>query len=572
MKKLLTDWRILLVVGSVILALIAIWPFPQSGVVVTNVALNSPLYGIVQPGEMITFINDVPTNSPDAFYAFDNFTGSLRFLHNGRLDLANIQIPGLGVTVAKPQLTKINLGIDFVGGTRVLLTPKENVTPDVFEQTLSIIETRINVYGLREAKFQEVSDVSGKHYIQIEMAGGSREEIENLLGTQGKFEAKVAKVISLNNGIGTLLLGNNSYEVKSLDDKITVAGQTVSLNQSFRIEDIDFLLANKTSNTTVLLATVFNSSDIKSVCLQNQAEICTSRVYSVQTQQGVAWRFEFQVFITPAGANRFAELTKNMKIIVDPNTKQSYLESPLYLYLDNNLLDTLNIVSDLKGKAETKPAITGGATTESEALKSQQRLKGILQSGSLPIPLDITSVDQISASLGQEFIKATAISGLVAFLFVGGVIFLRYRKIKILIPMMLWSMSELLLTLGVAAFLRQWWTIDLASVAGIIAAIGTGTNDQIMIIDEILIGGGEERRIYTLKKRIGRAFFIIFGAAATIVAAMLPMAIIGVSVMKGFAIATMVGVFIGVFITRPAFGKVAEYILGGTTEESQIKT
>jgi preprotein translocase subunit SecD len=123
--------------------------------------------------------------------------------------------------------------------------------------------------------------------------------------------------------------------------------------------------------------------------------------------------------------------------------------------------------------------------------------------------------------------------------------------------MMVWSACELLLTLGAASLMG--WTIDLASIAGLIAAIGTGTNDQIIMIDEILLGGGKES--YSVKQRIKRSFFIIFSAAGTIIAAMVPLMFIGIGAMKGFAIITTIGVLIGVFITRPAFPIVARKLL-----------
>jgi preprotein translocase subunit SecD len=123
--------------------------------------------------------------------------------------------------------------------------------------------------------------------------------------------------------------------------------------------------------------------------------------------------------------------------------------------------------------------------------------------------------------------------------------------------MLIWVLFELILILGAASLIH--WTIDLASIAGIIAALGTGVDVQIMVLDEILLGTRE--RVYTLKQRVKRAFFIIFSAAFTTIAAMIPLMIIGIGVMRGFAITTTLGILIGVFITRPAFGKVAEKIL-----------
>jgi preprotein translocase subunit SecD len=82
-----------------------------------------------------------------------------------------------------------------------------------------------------------------------------------------------------------------------------------------------------------------------------------------------------------------------------------------------------------------------------------------------------------------------------------------------------------------------------------------------MMVDEILLGEDKEQKVYTLKQKLKKAFSIIFGAAATIIAAMLPLMFIGIGTMKGFAITTTLGILIGVFITRPAFGRVMESVL-----------
>jgi preprotein translocase subunit SecD len=75
--------------------------------------------------------------------------------------------------------------------------------------------------------------------------------------------------------------------------------------------------------------------------------------------------------------------------------------------------------------------------------------------------------------------------------------------------------------LGVVALIG--YTLDLAAIAGIIATVGTSVDAQVMLVDELLAGA----QVYTLKQRVKRAFFMIFGSAATVLAAMLPLAIIG---------------------------------------------
>ena len=550
--NLLKNWRILLMVTVTVLSILAIYPFPKSGVQVTSVSGDSPFYGLLTTGEFITWANEVNINNPNDFYKFEAFTGNFRFIHNGKLDIVNIQNPGLGVTVEKPPSTNLNFGLDLVGGTRVLLKPMENVSDVTLQQIVGTLETRINVFGLKEAKFQTINDVTGEKYVQIEMAGGSKEEVENLLAKQGKFEGKIPRIIEFTNNSGELTL-NQSHSVRLVGGDVTVDGELLGINETSEMEGIEYQVTNITDNSVTLLFTVFTGSDIQSVCLQDQPGICTSRVI----QQSGGWEFNFQVFITQAGAEKFAAVTKTMKTVTD-TSGSSYLENRIYLYLDDNLITDLSIAADLKGKALTSPAITGFRQMREEAVEEQLTLKSILQSGALPVSLETIKIDEISPTLGSEFFGEAFIAAIIAGVAVMAVIFIRYRKFKILGQMIIWSITELIITLGAAAVLK--WTIDLASIAGLIAAIGTGTNDQIVMIDEILLGG-EAKESYTVTQRIKRSFFIIFSAAGTIIAAMIPLMFIGIGAMKGFAIITTIGVLIGVFITRPPFATVARKIL-----------
>ncbi len=562
-KYFVKQWKVSLVLVCVIGSLILIAPNPFSkGVTVTSVSSTSPLLGKVQVGETLTWANEKDINSPEELLQFENFTGTLRFMHNGKLDLAYLDQTGLGISVVKKSVSNIQFGMDLVGGTRILLKPSGVVNDALIQQIISILETRINVFGLKEVTFQPIKDFSGNSYIQVEMAGGSREDIENLLAKEGKFDGKIERLVSLKNNTGSFLLDGKTYSLM-VDNNITYIGN-VSLtgNQTIKIDNINVQNYNRTNDTVVLMFTAFTGEDIQSVCLQNQPGICTNQII----KSGNGWQFNFQVFITQRSAERFANLTKDMNVVSDPSTGEKYLDGKIYLFLDDNLVTSLSIAADLKGKAYTTPAITGFRPTRDDALKEQLTLEGILQSGSLPVSLEIIRVDQISPALGEEFINATIISALVAAFAVSIILFIRYRSFKILIPNILWSLFEIVLTLGAATLIR--WTIDLSSIAGIIAALGEGTNDQTMMIDEITEGGNEEgNRIFTIKERMKRAFFIVVGSAVVIMMSVVPMIFIGIGAMKGFAITTLLGTLIGALITRPAFSIVAQKVLEGRVEK-----
>jgi preprotein translocase subunit SecD len=126
----------------------------------------------------------------------------------------------------------------------------------------------------------------------------------------------------------------------------------------------------------------------------------------------------------------------------------------------------------------------------------------------------------------------------------------------ILVPVLITMASELLLILGFAA--AAGWNLDLLSIAGIIIVIGTGADQLIIITDETL-----KKSVQQLNwlQKVKRAFGIILIAGFTNIFAMIPLMTAGAGILKGFALTTIVGICIGIFIARPAFGAMIETLL-----------
>ena len=225
------------------------------------------------------------------------------------------------------------------------------------------------------------------------------------------------------------------------------------------------------------------------------------------------------------------------------------------LYMDGKLISAPVLSPGLAdGRPHRDQIITvAGSNPTKEEIDEAWAIYTALKSGSLPVKLEIEYINTISPTLGEEFIKGALIAGFFAFLAVGTVIAFRYKKPSIVIPILITCASEILIILGVASLIN--WKLDLASIAGIIASVGTGVDDQIVITDETLSKGSKK-----IKSSIKRAFFIIFAAAGTTIAAMLPLFVMSIGMLKGFAITTIIGVLIGIFITRPAFGRIIQYI------------
>lgn len=411
----------------------------------------------------------------------------------------------LGISIYNAPTSNIRLGLDLSGGARVLLKPERPLTKDEMDLVIGTLSERLNVFGLSDIVVQPVTDLSGNQFVLIEVAGVSEKDVQDLSQKQGKFEAKIGNETAFGGG-----------------------------------------------------------QDITYVCRSPQ---CSGIGQQQGCQQsGSIWScgFQFQITLTPAAAKRQAALTSNLAVVSSPSGQ--FLEKPIDLFLDDVQVDSLQIGASLKGNPVTDISISGSGngTTEVEAyndaLNNMKQLQTILQTGSLPVKMDIVKTDAVSAELGDQFIKNAIFVGFLAFLSVTIVMGVRYRNPRVSIPVIVTLLSELIIIFGVAALFGQ--NLDLAAFAGIIVAIGTGVDDQIVIADETI--GSRKKRHETMnwRDKINKAFFIILASYFTAMASLIPLMFAGAGLVRGFAITTMIGISAGVLITRPAFAAIMEKLEG----------
>lgn len=534
-KDMLRSPKILLWLFFIIVSIILLgFNLNPSGFTINSV--NPPITNIL-PGEVLYKINDVPVT---AQVLAQDYYGTVKLETSKGVKYENVN-GTLGIEAEPVPPSNLKFGLDLKGGVRAVLEP--NTTDNgTIDQIISTLQTRINVYGLREAVFRPIYD-NGKGFVEISIAGGSKEELKNLLENQGKFEAKITINPKVFGNAGTIRL-QKSHDFTVSNNSIIIDGKQLKEGESIEIEKIPFELDTVSYDKVNLTATAFTGDDVKTVFFDPQR----SRIERVDS--GYRWTFVIQ--LGQEAAQNFAFVTNNLNVV--PGS--GYLDSPIVLYLDNKLVDSLSISSDLKGKSETEIAISGSSSTKEIAVKDRARLQSILRSGALPTAVSVVSIDTLSPTLGTGFLKNAMLAGLAAILGVVVVVSIRYRKPKIIFPMIVISLSEILIILGVAAVIG--WTIDLPAIAGIIASVGTGVDSQIMIIDQALRG---EEHAATLKEKLGRAFFVIFGAGGTVIAAMLPLMVVGFGLLRGFAITTIIGVLVGILIARPAYGVIVRRLV-----------
>ena len=269
------------------------------------------------------------------------------------------------------------------------------------------------------------------------------------------------------------------------------------------------------------------------------------------------WDVPFSVSVE--GARHFAEMAKGKG------------GEKVYMFLDGEQIDDNppSLSPELaNGEPSTKVSVTGGADTPEKAEAQAKEIYTVLKTGSLPVKVEVVGSSTVSPELGQEFLDGALIAGILAILAISIIIFIRYRKPILAIPIIVTCISEILIVMGIASLIQ--WNIDLAAIAGLIAAVGTGVDDQIVIVDEILQSKKttEKSRRTRTRLNVKKALFIIFASAGTLIAAMLPLAYVGfargssgIGTLAGFAFTTIIGVLVGVFITRPVYAKFVEVFL-----------
>jgi preprotein translocase subunit SecD len=205
------------------------------------------------------------------------------------------------------------------------------------------------------------------------------------------------------------------------------------------------------------------------------------------------------------------------------------------------------------------PSFTNGTVqiTGSFTEKEATELARVLQFGAVPVKFDTPTVQTVSASLGEDSLRAALVSGLIGVLLVLLFLVFYYRLIALVVVaglsvsgMLMWSIiSWLSKTNGLA--------LTLAGAAGIIVSIGV-TVDSYVVFFEKLKDDVQAGR--TMRNSAARGFdsawraIVVADTASLIGAVVLWWLTVGS--VRGFAfflgLSTLIDMVVSYFFTRPA--------------------
>ena len=479
----------------------------------------------------------------------------------------------------------IQLGVDFSGGTVLVFMLDRPLSQEEMQQVVQIISKRVDGTGLSSVVVRGWGD----QYIVVELSTTDPEEIEYIKETvlrQGIFEVvvdgnvvltgdeiigvKPAKYSPLTEGVRWELPFTLSPEgVKNfytgIKGKCTPEGKCkYSFMYIDRPVGSTILIPKKVAEEENYLPSVPVLSDDRLIPLEEFIKNAGVRAYIVDDN------FNPEVLLGSSGEvilhpelNYLVPFLKENNIpyrIVYPEKGYSWIWRATNLRSVVRL--TPGITQEDPARAPSTVLIEGWAKNREEAEKRVKELAIILRSGALPAKIQqLVSEQRIPPTYGKYAFYTFLAAILASMVTVSIYIAWRYRVWKIAGPIIATIFSETVLIFGFAALMN--WKIDIPSMVGMIAATGTGVDDQIVITDEAIRGSGKNsgKKERGIVKRIKKAFFIVFATAGASLAVMLPVLGSDIPALKGFALTTTVGILVGILITRPAFAEMIRYVI-----------
>jgi protein-export membrane protein SecD len=187
--------------------------------------------------------------------------------------------------------------------------------------------------------------------------------------------------------------------------------------------------------------------------------------------------------------------------------------------------------------------ITGGGLAGFSA-KDATNLVTILKYGSLPFPITALSSQQISATLGSQFLVQTVLAGLIGIALVLAFMLIYYR-----LPGLVASFALIYYTLVMYAIFRVIpVTLTLAGIAGFVLSVGMAVDANILIFERMK----EELRVgkslpAAVEAGFNRAWNSILDSNVSSLITATILYLGGSSTIQGFALVLIIGVLVSMF-------------------------
>lgn len=498
-------------------------------------------------------------------------------------------------------LNGLNFGIDFVGGTRIPVMLDQSVDSSSMNEFVQTIKGRVNVLGLSEVKVRAIGD----NQIYVELPSNDEatiSSIEKILSQQGVYQGIVDGRVAVS---GDRIFRTSIRPLSSSDlAQSSKGGIAPDWGVAFSVDRAGaeqfaeaakgkadypiYMFLDRPSDAAMF----FERAALRNATPQDSGEKEVLR--SVKDAFKLEGSNEIEVYVLEDLPANATPRTNRTKAFIAKNASQSYKDvlrqrgfavvemddakmRPEFVRIGTGVLILNRFeAAGLLSAPTLSPGITtgvpsynylitgsvSGTTAAEKAKEAQERVKGIesiLKGGALPVQISLGSRTSVPASLGSEFLRLSMITISASLLVISVFIGLRYRNLRATLPIVLISLAEFTILMSILGS----FTIDLAAMAGIIAAIGVGVDAQIVITDELL----KKDEHHTTQERMDFAFSIIKTNILVAIFSMVPLLfsrmLSGLLLVEiiGFAESTILGAILGYLLTRPAYAAIVEQVL-----------
>jgi preprotein translocase subunit SecD len=470
---------------------------------------------------------------------------------------------GLGL-----QARGLNFGVDIAGGSRAVLWLENSVTASMHADTISKLQARIDPYGLLGTRFRTL----GENCILCETTQ-LNDRTKELLTKQGRLELFI--------GTGLVLT----------DEDITSFGAPTSAGSVYSSIPIKYTeeggqklkVVAEASGKSAGVVYLDRPSDAILIFDEEMLKETPQLTYDNSTRMFVYMtREELQyTLLVPAVGTSLEDLSPQALDYLEnqAGAKQRVLllgSMENFTHVIEKIPASYRVenISRLKGESEYKWVkraygiisdfqVSLGVGSDRiivEAnLQDTRDIRTILSSKT-PTELRIVpnSETEVEASLGGGFVREALVAGAVALAGVFSLIYFRYRRWKICLAIIGITMCEFAITLGATSVLGL--AIGLPEIGGLLLVIGTGIDHQLIVTDEMLQGGSHQAKSVSVGWRASRALIMIYAAMSVIIAATIPIALLGFSAIRGFTIITISGTILALLFTRSFYAKIIDAI------------
>jgi preprotein translocase subunit SecD len=441
------------------------------------------------------------------------------------------------IFIRQPWTQSTQLGLDLEGGVSVQLegyqTDGSRVTRQEMEQAVEVIRQRVDSLGVTEPEIQ----IQGQDQVVVNIPGITDSD-------------RAVEVIGRTAQLGF-------YDVLAVAGGEVVPEDEVEATKEELRENLEEEDAYEKGETQILFEETPNPEGdgtiVAGYVVDEQPDMTGEALDSANLNRDQAGRLEVTMQLTREGAGQFADLSgriaENALTSGQPGTGQ------LAIVLDKDVVSAPTV----------EEAITGGNvviqnTSSPTGLPEEEarELEIVLQTGALPVNMEVLSVTTIGPTLGTESLRSGLTAALVGFGLVLLFLTAIYRVLGVVADLALLIYGLLLWGIIVAIPV----TMTLPGIAGIVLSIGVAADANIVIFERIK---EEIRRGKTPRTAVQAGYqkgfrAILDGNITTLITAFVLFALSSGSV-RGFAVLLIIGVVLSMFtaivVTRALLGVVS---------------